>query len=299
MRLLSYLFAGALLLAVNTACFRSSTVVKVAKDGSGELTLRYYFSPEVVAMLDQMQALQAQGFGGAAGEAELLGPAMAGIAAMRELLDPQEATLVADAENFGEGVVYRAHEAGADETGWQGYTVVYAFEDVNQIKIDQNSVPSTMKNFAESMGQDLGSKDSGEVSFAMEDGVLSIRSDLAAAGLGDLTDDEQFAAAGQLGMKPSDMLKTAADSMDGMRVGVFVRIDGEIEETDATHVNGNLIILSDAEMSKVLRDAAFLKLVDEIVENPEANQPGKIKKTISEVEGITVEMKEEVTVKFR
>lgn len=293
MRTLALLFASILLLASNAACFRNSTVVKIAKDGSGEITVRYYFSPEVVAMLDQVQALGAQGLGADAG------PALAGIAAMRDLLEPQAATLEADAENFGEGVVYRTHEAGADASGWQGYTVVYAFDDVNKVTIDQNAAPSSMKSFAESMGQDLAAQDGGEVSFRMADGVLSVSADLGSMGLEDIADDEQFAAANQLGMRPSEVLKTAADSMSGMRMGVFLRIDGEIAETDASHVNGTLITLSDAEMDKVFSDEGFLGVVDAIVADPAAFDAERVKEAMAEVDGVTLETKETITVRFR
>ena len=63
MRSFLVLSLAAFTLCFSTSCLRTSTVVRVKKDGAGSIIARYYFSPEMLAMLDQLDQL-----GGALGQ---------------------------------------------------------------------------------------------------------------------------------------------------------------------------------------------------------------------------------------
>ncbi len=270
------------------ACFRTSSVVKIKEDGSGEITARYYFSPQVVQMVDQMEAL---------GGVEL-GEEMANFTLIREIIAPRKKSLITDAESYGEGVTYGRHEQGKDSEGWQGYTVVYQFEDVRKIKIDENTVPGKAKELVEASGQDLDMEKGGKLTFALEGKKLTVNSTLASASVDEMIDEEQLNQAKELGLKPSEAMQAAAASTQGMRAGIFLRIDPGIAETNAEHVTGNLIIMTDAEISKVMQDPDFISFIDKVVDDPDSVSDDSIRTLFKNIEAMTIELADEVTVQF-
>lgn len=283
----------ALLLAVvvlcSTSCFRTSTVVKIKEDGSGEITARYYFSPQVVEMVDQMEAF---------GDNINLDEQMPSFELIREIISPNRESLSADAKSYGEGVSYGKHEEGKDSEGWRGYTVVYRFEDVRKIRIDQNTVPGKAKELVEASGQDLDLEKGGKLTFGLEGKKLTVKSSLASASVDEMIDEEQIAQAKEMGVKPSEAMQAAAASTQGMRAGIFLRIDPGIAETDAEHVTGNLIIMTDAEISKVMQDPDFVSFLDKVVEDPDSVTDDSIRELFGKIEGMTIELSDEITVKF-
>jgi hypothetical protein len=275
-----------------SSCIRTSTMVEVGKDGKGEIISRYYFSPQVKAMVEQMENAAAAGLGGEGG----IG--IPDFSLVRDLMDPTREDLESDASKFGEGVSYQSHEKGKDEEGWEGYSVVYAFEDIGKVKIDQNSVPAKAKEFVESSGQDLNAKKGGSLTFRLEGDTLTIHSTLAEGSMEGLVDQDQMDQAREMGIKPSQAMQMAAAAMQGMRAGFFLRSRDGIAETTAEHSNGNLIILSDAEVSKVMEDPDFVTFIDKVGENPEVLTRESVKELFGKLEAMTVELSETVTLKF-
>ncbi|MDA7921958.1 hypothetical protein N9B73_09395, partial [Verrucomicrobiales bacterium] len=272
-----------------SSCIRTSTVVSVKKDGTGNIISRYYFSPQMLIMIDQLAGIQGQGGDGAA----------ANLGMIADMAKPTKETLEADASHFGEGVRYAKHEPGKDDEGWEGYTVVYEFDDVTKIQIDQNSVPGKAKEFVEASGEDIDAKDGGNLTFGLEGDTLTIFSTFAKAGMGNMIDQEKLDQAKAMNMTPSQAMQMSAGMAQGMRVGFFVRAEEGIVETDATHVTGNLIILSDADISKVMKDPDFGAFLDSTVEDPKAATPEKINELFKEIEAMTIELSEEITVKLK
>lgn len=284
------ILVGVLFLFAGTSCVRTSTVVKVERDGSGEIISRYYFSPEVTALLDQIEVMGAQA-----------GAAMQGanFGLIREIMNPEEDSLVADADDYGEGVSYLRHETGKDTEGWNGYVVAYAFDDIRKVVIDQKTLPGKAREFIEASGHNLEEQKGGSLQFGLEGDLLTIRSSLADGNVKEIVNGEQLAKAKEMGMKPSEAIRMAATTTQGMRAGFFVRIAPGIAETNAEHTTGDLIIMSDAEISKVLRDPDFGAFVDTAMENPEDVDMEAVKELFQKLEGMTVEPADEVTVRFQ
>ncbi len=268
---------------------RTSTVVSVKKDGTGTIVSRYYFSPQMLAMIDQLSGMQAQGGAGPAGNLGMIA----------DMAKPDKEELEADASHFGEGVRYAKHESGKDDEGWEGYTVVYEFDDVTKIQIDQNSVPGKAKEFVEASGEDIDAEKGGKLTFDLKGDTLTIFSTFAKAGMGNMIDQEKLDQAKAMNMTPSQAMLMSAGMAQGMRVGFFVRAEEGIVETDATHVTGNLIILSDADIAKVMQDPDFGAFLDSSVEDPDVVTPENVKALFKEIEAMTIELSEEITVKLK
>lgn len=265
-------------------------VVEVKKDGSGSILSRYYFSPQMLALIDQLGALpQLEGAG-------QQGPDLGMI---KELAKPDKESLEADEKNLGEGVRYVKHEAGKDADGWEGYVVTYEFDDISKVHINQKSVPGKAKELAESAGEDLEANKGGQVTFSKEGDVLTIHTTLAEGSMDEFVDQDQLDQAKQMGMKPSQAIQMAAGMSDGMRVGMFVRIDGGIAETNAEHVTGNLIILTEADVAKVLSDPDFAQFVDRVADDPDGIKDGEIQELFGKLEAMTLETSDTVTVRFQ
>lgn len=290
----SVLLIFGLAMALSTSsCFRTSAVVKIKEDGSGDITSRYYFSPELLRMVEQMEAL-----GGHINLQEEAGGILANLGMIREIVSPDEDLLVADAGSYGEGVVYSRHEKGADSEGWNGYTVVYDFEDVRKLKLNQNTIPAKAKELVEASGREIDLEEGGSLTFELQGKQLKVLSTLASANADEIIDEEQLAAAREMGVKPSEAMQAAAASMRGMRAGIFLRIDPGIAKTTARHVTGNLIIMSDAEISKVLQDPDFVSFIDTVVDDPEAITEESVRELFGKIEAMTIELEDEIIVDF-
>lgn len=276
------------------SCLRTSTVVRVKKDGSGTIVSRFHFSPETLAMLDQLEALGGAFAGGAAGAGG--GP---DLGLIRELAKPDEESLRADAAGFGEGVRYAKHELGKDDEGWEGYAVVYEFDDIRRVRIDQNSVPGKAKEFVKSAGEEIRANEGGVLSFALEGDVVTVSSSFAKDGMDGLVDEKQIEQARGMGVAPSEAVKMAAGMAEGMRIGYFLRADGGIAETDAEHVSGDLVVVSDVDLAKVMLDPDFGAFMDKVAADPKAATPEALKDLIGKLEAMTVETKESFKIKLK
>ena len=267
-----------------SSCIQHSTVLRVRKDGSGEIFVRNHFSPQMTGMLAGMAA-QAGADPNVTVEGDM------------DITNPDPEELKADAAKYGEGVRYARHEANKNKEGWEGFLVVYEFDDISKVKLDGDSaMPSSLTEMAEEQGQEMD-QDTGEITFSMADGVLTMRSTMGSAGV----DSFKEQGAGEdlpEGMKPSQQMAPMAGMFAGMRMGYFIRIEGGIAETNATHVNGDFITMSDMDMGKTLTDPAFLAFIDEAAATPDAITEEKVNTLVEEVEGMTAEMQKEVTVKF-
>jgi hypothetical protein len=289
-RAISLLLVGVFSL-IFTSCVRTSTVVRVKKDGTGSIVSRYYFSPQMLAMIKQLEGLGGalEGAGGGGPDLGLIG----------EMASPDEESLSKDAANYGEGVRYAKHEPGKDDEGWEGYVVTYDFDDIRKVRIDQNSVPGKAREFVESSGEEIKADQGGSLTFALEGDILTVKTSFAKAGLEGMIDDEQLKQAKEMGMTPSQSMKMAAGMAEGMRAGVFLRADGGIAETTAAHVAGDLIVLSDADVAKVMNDPDFGAFIDKAAADPEIVTVESVKELFSKLEGMTVETADEITVKLK
>lgn len=291
-RVISLLLVGVFSL-IFTSCVRTSTVVRVKKDGAGSIVSRYYFSPQMLAMIEQLEGLGGalEGAGGAGGGPDL--------GLIGEMASPDEESLRKDSANYGEGVRYTKHEPGKDEEGWEGYVVTYEFDDIRKVRIDQNSVPGKAREFVESSGEEIEADKGGSLTFALEGDVLTVKTSFAKAGLEGMIDEDQLKQAKEMGMTPSQSMKMAAGMAEGMRAGVFLRADGGIAETTAAHVAGDLIILSDADVAKILNDPDFGTFIDKAAVDPKIVSVESVKELFGKLEGMTVETADEITVKLK
>jgi hypothetical protein len=305
------LLAGMALLT--TSCMENSTVLRVRKDGSGEIFARYHFSPQMTGMLGMMGGL-------AAGASNPDGSGTAAVPKMPtadSLLKPTQESLVQGAAAYGEGVRFARHEPGKNAAGWDGYLVVYQFDDINKLAFDPNNPPGPLNDLAKmnpeaaaELEKQTEGKKSG-VKFTMADGLLTIDTGMSTDAISQISE-----GAGSLGggagplsgpdgakIDPAAMMQMASGMFQGMRVAYFIRVDGEIAETNATHVEGTLITMTDMQPGKMMADPKFSEIMTEAQKfeaaKPTEEQIEAMMKKVSTLDGVVMETQERVTIRIK
>jgi hypothetical protein len=82
--------------------------------------------------------------------------------------------------------------------------------------------------------------------------------------------------------------------MKDMKAKVEIRIEGEIVNTNATHIEGNTVTLFDIDFGQLLSDTDKLEQFKKF--NPDSFE--EVKKLVKDIPGIKVELNKEVFIEF-
>ncbi len=265
-RLIHFALVFVILLSF-TGCLTFETFITVRPDGSGTVVQTFILTSEMLQM-----ALM---FGGEEGA---------------EFCDEED--LVAEAAKMGEGVQYVSSEP-IDEDESIGCRAVFAFDDINNLLINytpEDQMPSGMTEDApDPEEEDTAQQDL--VTFQFDPGspsTLVVKMDHAPPSEAQDTDET-----------PVDSTQRAQEMMmiremfEGARMALLLEIEGSIEETNASFVDGNNITLMDIDFDKMLEDEENLALL--IDTKPETTED--MKALMQQVEGIKIET-EDVTIRF-
>lgn len=257
-----------------TGCLQIEKTVKLKIDGSGTVEETVVMSKAMVEQMKQMGKQFAAGFGA---EAKPKTPE-------KEFSLLDEDKLKKEAAQMGEGVTFVSAKKVTTETG-EGYTAIYAFKDINTLKLDQNPQSAAPK-----MGPDSGQPEKKEIiGFQFTKGtpaVLTItmpppnfkKKDAAKK-------DKTDAAATQMAMQ----------FFKDMKISIAVEVAGKITETTASNRDGARVTLMEMDFNKLLADP---KKFEEFTANePESLEDAK--KILKGIPGVNIETNPQVTVKFQ
>ncbi len=272
--------AAALAALVLPSCFQQNVTITLNKDGSGTIVEETVFGAQMSAMLG--------GLGGLGGEgADAKDP-------IKELTSEDKAK--ERAAKLGEGVTFEKSEP-LNADGKKGARVTYRFADINKLKYSDPS-EAMGKAMGDAVPQPEGdkAKDKKPTAFKYADGVLTITNpdeDEPAAGKeADKEDKEEAPAEDAAQMAQAEGMAKAM--MADMKMSLKLVITGGIAETNATHVEGDTITLTEMDMGKVLETpGAFAKMKDA------GNDSAKAMEALKDVKGVKVETKKEITVRVK
>ncbi len=273
-------------LSMLVSCIQHSTVVRVRKDGSGEIFVRNYFSPTIDKVAGNFGAKENSN------------------TAPDNPKAPTAEQLEKNAISYGDGVRFVRHEESKNEDNWSGYIAIYEFDDISQVSLDaQSALSGDIKKQVEATANRSPAEDkSGKTTFQLVGEDLKINSNMGMDALKQFHDSiagkGAKSANAKGGGKPSGQLATVSNLFTDMRLGYYVRIEGGIAETNASHVKGDYITIIDLDVPKFLNDPEFKAFVDSAAENPGDISPKTLKTLASEIEAMKAEMKPSVTVKF-
>jgi len=276
MRKLFNTLSAAFLLTLLTGCLQMEILVKVKPDGSGTVEQKVMMSAKAV----QMALMGKQQQGGAGEDAPTV-------------LDlfPEDG-LKAQAKDMGEGVTYVSHEK-VEAEGFQGVKTIYAFTDINKLKIDPSSSMDSKG------GPQQGKKESRPITFKLSkaggNSLLTVvfpADNKKGEGEGSKTAEKPKLTPEQLKMQ-ADMAK---QMLKGLKVGVLVEVEGTLVKTNTEHVEGNKVTLFEIPFDKVMEDdKAFKKMM---AGGKDMNFEQK-KELFKDVEGVKFSPEKEVTIEFK
>ncbi len=251
---------GALLLA---GCLDVDTTITVKPDGSGSVEQTFLMQSDILAMLKSMGGEDGGDF---------------------SLMDTEE--LESNARAMGKGVELESAEP-YERNGFEGYKAVYSFDDISNLRVNQNpgdSVPDAGPEEGEDVKEFItfdfkkGNRSTLTINLPQEPGDAD--SDEAGEGVEDMPDSQEM-----------DMIKQLYENM---QLSMKVAVDGNIRKTNATHRNGSTLTLMEMDFGKIFGSKdTFEKLAKS---NPQSLE--EIKGLVDDVPGIKVELNETVTVEF-
>jgi hypothetical protein len=255
-----------------SGCLQVNTTVNLNNDGSGTIEEVFVMKTEVINMMKEFamafDSTKSEGF---------------------EIFNENE--LREKAAKFGEGVTYVSGEL-VKKDNYEGYKVIYSFKDINKIKLNpspEDKVP---------MGNDLGEVEEESVDdllkFNFKKGNPStLVIDFPKPQMEDKLETEETTE-----FEDSTFSQEAEQKMiemfDGMKMALYFNFKDGIDETDASFVNGSEVTLMEVDFSEIIKNKEVFKKFQGV--KPETMD--EFKEVVGDLEGIKIEFKEQITIKF-
>src|SRR3990172_7365188 len=259
-----------------SGCIEMHTVITVNKDGSGLIEENIFIGKEIIKMFKEF----------AAAFADSTQP-------QQEFNLFEEEKIKAKTSDYGEGIEFVSMEnIVTDER--EGYKAIYKFQDLNKVKVNQD--PSDEMPMAEPKE---GSEKTNEYVFFK---FITGNPNRIVFKLPDETKKEEENTK-QIKTDDTTATNVEADSSDlesmvkfmkDMKAKFEIRVDGKITNTNATHVDGNTVTLFDIDFAQLISDKEKLEEFKKF--NP--NSFEEVKKLVSGIPGIKVELNKEVYIEF-
>lgn len=203
-----------------------------------------------------------------------------------------EDELKSKAINYGEGVKYVSGEKYFTE-GFEGYKVVYAFKDINKIKISTS--PDDKIPFEEGMeGENTEEKTIDDnLKFNFKKGSSSTlvidfpkpQADENAKIESETVEDTAFT---------QESFDQISEMFNGLKFNLRINFNDDIDETDASFVEGNEVTILQVDFGEILKHK-------DIVEKLQKQKPetmDQFKDAIGDMKGIKIEFKDRIKVAF-
>jgi hypothetical protein len=290
-------FLICVILLTLTACFQVDTTLEVKTDGSGVIEETFLMKKD---FLDQMKIMvegMAKDMGQALPESENHGKTQKGAEAQNKTKEFDifdEAKLKEGAKEMGEGVTY-VEGSKVVVGGYEGYKAIYAFKDINKVRINQNPGEKVPGGPQQGNADAKGAKEYLTFTFTKgKPAELIIKS--PAKGFDKKSGDSSE------GVKPSQDNANASEEMlsqmkglfQGMKFALAVVVDGDILETNATHREGSKITLLELDFGKLIENPEKFKKFSE--SKPKTMEEAKL--LMQDLPGIKVDLNNEIKIIF-
>lgn len=276
------LFKLAILTAVGlflSGCIEMRTLVTVKKDGSGFVEENISIGKEIIKMFTEFTAAFADS-----------------TQPQQEFNMFEEDKIKEKASDYGEGVEFVSMEnIVTDEK--EGYKAIYKFKDLSKFRVNQD--PSNEMPMADQT--ESAEKKNEYVVFKFVKGnpnrITIVLPDESKA---DKKDDEQTETDETAETTETEVEADSSDTeqmikfMKDMKAVFEIRVDGKITNTNATHVDGSKVTLFEIDFAQLVSDADKLAQF----KNFKPDSFEEVKKLVSDIPGIKVELNKEVFIDF-
>jgi len=272
MKNIKYFLLGSLFMMFLSGCLQVNTKVNLNKDGSGTIEETVVMKTEVINMMKEF----AMSFDSTKSE---------GFNIFNEI------ELKEKALNYGEGVEYVSGEK-VEMDNYEGFKVVYSFKDINKIKL--NPSPEDKVPF----GDDLNEADDGAVDdllkFNFKKGNPStLIINFPKPQMEDKPEIEETTEYEDSTFNEEAEQKII-EMFDGMKMALYFNFNDGIDETDASFVNGSEVTLMEIDFSEIIKNKEVFKNF----QNTKPETLEEFKEVVGDLEGIKIEFKDQVTIKF-
>ncbi|HEY6871546.1 MAG TPA: hypothetical protein VI298_02340 [Geobacteraceae bacterium] len=273
------LLIPAIALLFLSGCFQIIDVMRINPDGSGTVEQSVLISKKFIGQMNEMMG----GFSGySSAKAE-----------PPELFDP--AMLREQASTMGEGVVYQSGKK-VETADFTGFTAVYAFSDINSLKLDQLNLNQQIPVTGAPAGDGQPAR---MLSFHFTKGSPAtliieqpVASKPAAAPPG--PDGPATAAPVPQGAASDEEAAKLAKMFMGMKVLLAIDINGSIVSTNATYRDGNRLTLLELDMEKLGNSFSRMEKLTGI----KTGSLGEAKELLKEIPGVRMDANDKLTVVF-
>lgn len=272
MKILKTVFIYASLTLLLVGCLQVDTTINVAKDGSGTINEKVLLSRTFVNMMKEFaQAFQDS-------------------TSTEEFSFFKEDEIRADAKDYGKDVKYVSHELISDDN-WEGFEVVYSFNDITKIKIQPD--PGSKVGMDDEEGETTADEEyyffkfkKGDVSELIIDRPpIELNSD----------SEENKDTVETSEQNDEEMGEEFLKMMEGMKINIAVQVDGKIASTNASYVDGSNITLFQMDFSEMMKDKENFKEF----KNKEPKNIEEMKEFLEKFPGMKIEVEKPISVKFK
>ena len=243
-----------------SGCLTANTEVSVKKDGSGVVRQTFMMKNEFVQMLASLR-----------NEEEY------------SLLNEEE--LLSKAEKMGDGVVFVGAEP-AERDGFSGYIATYRFNDIENLKLNQNP--------GEDVPDEASDSDSAKeiIWFSFEQG----KTNKLTVHLPEQEFERGREPESSIPMEAQEeFIETFHKIYKDMNISMLISVEGGITETNAAYRRDNTVTLIEIDFRKIADDADKVKELARV--QPETMT--ELKAFIAEVPTMKAELQEEVRIFFQ
>jgi hypothetical protein len=271
----------ALVAACSAACIGVDVLVKVKGDGSGTVEKSLTMNP--VALAEMGQTMKAKG----STSAKTTDPAKL---SDKELLtgpfDPEE--LKKEAARMGEGVTF-VSATPVREKEKVGVKAVFAFKDVNKLKVNQKPMA------ADGPGAKASPDDDIKFTLGRQGGNAVLK--LASKGLDLKPGTKKPKESPPPGMEQmaKGMMEMMKPMLKGLRITIAVEVDGTVVKTNSAYASGSRVTYLDMDFGALLADEKALQAFGEDMEGPLEQQ----KAALAKVKGMKVHLDPEMVIEFK
>lgn len=247
MRPLTRLAVLAPLVLALGGCITSETLVKLKADGSGTIEQTILFNEKTIEMVPKMMA---KAMGGGEVKSTSKGSPL-------DAFDEEK--LRAEASSLGKGVRFVSAEE-ITRGDLKGARVIYAFDDVNALAIDQDPAAGALGDLApppegdakDKLGFRLARQPNGNA-------LVTVLFD-------EPKDTGTPAATPSPGGDdiPADMQAMMMQMFDGFRIAIDVEVDGPIVNTSSPFVDGSRVTVLELDLGLLVKNPAHLKTLEQL-----------------------------------
>jgi hypothetical protein len=284
-------------------CVEQSMVIKVKRDGSGVIQLRTHQQKLVLP------------FANSASQDET-----------PEKPLPTAERLAQITTELGDGVKLVSARESTNRSGWQGYDLVWEFNDINQITLSDrfnkllNEKGEEEDHREQAAGEAKAEQEPAEdepavetlqaLRFTMQDGLLEIQpigfdqqesaeKQVEQIGTADPFAGEPVGSPGTVDIMGAAAEEIAIKLLSEARFGLFIEVDGEIEATNAKHRKGNLITLMKINAGELLENPETRERIKQLG-TPDKKPSLADLQTLAEMtEGLDLDLQNPLRIKIR